>query len=111
MRPRLLIPFAICAAAAACAAQRRAAAECRERPWLTSPYLRVYYGGTLKWGVEMYRRVVYYVWDETLQDYNERPLDDADPWTMTLANLVNGHNLSDEEFVRTIQLLDGVLTS
>jgi hypothetical protein len=54
----------------------------------------------------MARRVAYYVWDSDWQDYVERPLDDADGWTLQLANAVNGRSMTDEEFARTLALFD-----
>jgi hypothetical protein len=60
-----------------------------------------------KSGVKVIRRVAYYEWSELLQDFVECPLDDADPWTLALANQINGRDLTDEEFKRTVLLLNG----
>lgn len=60
-------------------------------------------------GWKMIRRVAYYVWDDLIQDFVERPLDDADPWTLDLANQINGRNLTDQEFHTLISLFNGVV--
>jgi len=50
---------------------------------------------------------VYFAWDDVLQDHVERPLDDADPWTLKLARLINGRQMTDQEFALTLELVGG----
>lgn len=51
----------------------------------------------------MVRMIKYQEWDETLQDHVERPLDTADAWTISLARLINGRDLTDVEFHNILQ--------
>jgi hypothetical protein len=63
-------------------------------------------GDSLSWGVQMVRRVVNHVWNDLVRDYLPAPLDDADEWTLSLANQINGRDLSDAEFALILTLFD-----
>lgn len=54
----------------------------------------------------MARRVAHLKFDELLDSWIELPLDDADQWTIELANAVNGRNLTEEQFATTIKLFN-----
>jgi hypothetical protein len=55
----------------------------------------------------MARRIVFHRFDDVLQEWVEAPLDSADTWTLSLANAVNGRELSEDQFERIVSLLDG----
>ena len=50
--------------------------------------------------------IVSYKWDETMQDYIPIPLDDAEPEMITLACMVAGKDMTQQEFKTILDLLN-----
>lgn len=50
--------------------------------------------------------IVSFKWDDAVQDYIPIPLDDAEPEMITLACLIAGKDLTQDEFKSTLSLLN-----
>lgn len=54
----------------------------------------------------MIQRIAAHVWNDSLEDFVEVPLDEAPAWIVQVARLVVGKDISDEELARISRRLE-----